>query len=300
MRPAFAAAGPSVAAVAQAAKASPRPEHASSTRGEEADRGKSGAQMVWNTDASAAWLRAGPVDGMEMHSWVADRALARAPKSPRAQPSQTEPSHLRSSVRPVQSTTLSPKMDGPAQSHTDTCRYQIHLPNASPDALPALAAQMSTLALSLSKDYIWHHPGGLALAPSNPPPSSTIQPASVWLEGSTNVTDAVDDEWLLVWLLVQLSQKLEGAVVGVSDEDGEFLLIEGADELPRWLTPDNATNRVSLACLRGGAEWRLLRGALAATGSVEPSLLGRLSLRLFIPLPFTGLDLPGRAAPCTA
>lgn len=61
------------------------------------------------------------------------------------------------------------------------------------------------------------------------------------------MTDAVDDEWLLVWLLVQLSLKVEDAVVGVSDEDGEFLLIEGADELPRWLTPDNAVNRVSRA-----------------------------------------------------
>ena len=158
-------------------------------------------------------------------------------------------------------------MDGPAQSHTDTCRYQIHLPAASPDSLPALAAQMSTLALSLSKDYIWHHPGGLSLTPSKPPLSSTSQPAPAWLEGSTNVTDAVDDEWLLVWLLVQLSNKYEGAVVGVSDEDGEFLLIEGADELPRWLTPDNATNRVSAFVRSVIAEWQLLRSALAGARS---------------------------------
>ena len=31
----------------------------------------------------------------------------------------------------------------------------------------------------------------------------------------------------------------------ISDNDGEFLLIEAADFLPRWLTPDNSKNRVS-------------------------------------------------------
>lgn len=34
----------------------------------------------------------------------------------------------------------------------------------------------------------------------------------------------------------------------IRDTDGEFLLIEAADDLPRWLTPDNAENRVSLVC----------------------------------------------------
>lgn len=137
-------------------------------------------------------------------------------------------------------------MDGPAQSHTDTCRYQIHLPTPTGSPLAAVAAHLTSVALSLSRDYIWHHPGGLALAPSSAPLSNAASGVA-WLEGSTNVTDAVDDEWLLVWLLVQLSLKVEDAVVGVSDEDGEFLLIEGADELPRWLTPDNAVNRVSRA-----------------------------------------------------
>ena len=28
------------------------------------------------------------------------------------------------------------------------------------------------------------------------------------------------------------------------DADGEFLLIEAADALPDWVTPENATNRV--------------------------------------------------------
>ena len=30
------------------------------------------------------------------------------------------------------------------------------------------------------------------------------------------------------------------------DTDGEFLLIEAANDLPAWVSPDNAENRVSM------------------------------------------------------
>lgn len=32
----------------------------------------------------------------------------------------------------------------------------------------------------------------------------------------------------------------------VEDNDGEFLLIEAADHLPKWLNPDSSENRVGL------------------------------------------------------
>lgn len=32
----------------------------------------------------------------------------------------------------------------------------------------------------------------------------------------------------------------------VHDSDGEFLLIEAANHLPKWLNPETATNRVSV------------------------------------------------------
>lgn len=31
----------------------------------------------------------------------------------------------------------------------------------------------------------------------------------------------------------------------IRDNDGEFLLIEAANELPSWVSPENADNRVS-------------------------------------------------------
>jgi len=34
-------------------------------------------------------------------------------------------------------------------------------------------------------------------------------------------------------------------VGSVQDSDGEFLLIEAADYLPKWLNPDTAENKVS-------------------------------------------------------
>ena len=61
------------------------------------------------------------------------------------------------------------------------------------------------------------------------------------------VGDSVEDEWFVVWLLVHLSRRRDfaGVAFRVWDDDGEFLLIEAADHLPRWLQgPGAAANRV--------------------------------------------------------
>lgn len=79
------------------------------------------------------------------------------------------------------------------------------------------------------------------------------------LEGRMRVGDCVDDEWCAVWLLKEVSAKWDIVIrylqficwlstntyyPSVSDSDGEFLLIEAADELPSWVTPSNSENRV--------------------------------------------------------
>lgn len=85
-----------------------------------------------------------------------------------------------------------------------------------------------------------------------------------WMfEGRMRVGDCVDDEWCAVWLLKEISTKWDLVVryvipvlapvfnkhlnnsISVRDSDGEFLLIEAADVLPAWITPENAENRVS-------------------------------------------------------
>jgi hypothetical protein len=64
------------------------------------------------------------------------------------------------------------------------------------------------------------------------------------LKGTTNVGDSLEDAWSIVALLRELTRQNEDLCVRVWDNDGEFLLIEGADYVPKWLTPEISTNRV--------------------------------------------------------
>lgn len=66
------------------------------------------------------------------------------------------------------------------------------------------------------------------------------------LRGRTEYGDSVEDEWVIVWLLRELTRKFEDLWVKVNDSDGEFLLVEAAGTLPEWLEPEVAENRVSL------------------------------------------------------
>ena len=69
------------------------------------------------------------------------------------------------------------------------------------------------------------------------------------LRGRTNYGDSIEDEWLIVYILRELSQKFPEVWIRISDTDGEFLLIEAANALPRWLNPEVAENRVRSAFL---------------------------------------------------
>lgn len=69
-------------------------------------------------------------------------------------------------------------------------------------------------------------------------------PPCLW--GVLSFGDAVDDEWFAAWLLLELTRRVEGASARVWDDDGEFLLIEAAYSLPRWLKPEVGAGRVWL------------------------------------------------------
>ncbi|RWS17674.1 protein SGT1-like isoform X2 [Dinothrombium tinctorium] len=92
------------------------------------------------------------------------------------------------------------------------------------------------LALYLT-DYIWQNSPFCLKAVSD-----SIEGAHI--EGYTTFDDNVDDEWFIVFLLVELSKRDPDLVVKIEDSDGEFLLIETADYLPKWLTPETSVNRV--------------------------------------------------------
>lgn len=100
----------------------------------------------------------------------------------------------------------------------------------------------------LLKGYIWQRESfSLSLVRIN----STAQlhkpgNGTSYLHGRTNYGDSVDDEWLIVFLLRELSMQFEKAWIRVTDADGEFLLIEAARALPSWLNPEIADYRVSV------------------------------------------------------
>ncbi|KAF2734666.1 SGT1-domain-containing protein [Polyplosphaeria fusca] len=104
------------------------------------------------------------------------------------------------------------------------------------ERLQAFQRALVVLEKKFLKEYIWQRES-IKL--------DLIREGSHWLlKGSTNYGDSVADEWLIVFLLRELSKKFPDAWIRVYDTDGEFLLIEAADALPAWLSPEVAENRV--------------------------------------------------------
>lgn len=64
-----------------------------------------------------------------------------------------------------------------------------------------------------------------------------------YLHGITDYGDSIEDEWLIVYILRELTKQFSDLWVRVSDSDGEFLLVEAANVLPKWLSPENDANR---------------------------------------------------------
>ncbi|KAK3642055.1 hypothetical protein LTR56_010926 [Elasticomyces elasticus] len=96
-----------------------------------------------------------------------------------------------------------------------------------------------------TKDYIWQRDAfDLNLRPSLEETIETKAQTTPHLRGRTDFGDSVADEWLIVYLLLELSKQCPEIWIRVYDTDGEFLLIEAANSLPKWLNPEIAENRV--------------------------------------------------------
>ncbi|ALC44218.1 ecd [Drosophila busckii] len=64
------------------------------------------------------------------------------------------------------------------------------------------------------------------------------------LHGVTHYGDNIGDEWFIVYLLSELTRTRTDCIARVCDADGEFLLIEAADVLPDWASPETCEQRV--------------------------------------------------------
>ncbi|MBN3285446.1 ECD protein, partial [Polyodon spathula] len=73
-------------------------------------------------------------------------------------------------------------------------------------------------------------------------PEKGVMPAHI--QGFTNFGDNVEDEWFIVYLIQQITKVFPELAAKIEDNDGEFLLIEAAEYLPKWLNPDSSANRV--------------------------------------------------------
>ncbi|KAK7530016.1 SGT1 family protein Sgt1 [Phyllosticta citricarpa] len=125
----------------------------------------------------------------------------------------------------------------------DTVEYAVFIidskfstDNQIRERLRSVESAADALSKKLLKDYIWQRESfDLQLRRED----------GCWLlRGTTNHGDSVADEWLIVYLLRELSKQFPEAWMRIHDTDGEFLLIEAANVLPKWLNPEIADNRV--------------------------------------------------------
>ncbi|GJJ68141.1 hypothetical protein EMPS_00487 [Entomortierella parvispora] len=132
----------------------------------------------------------------------------------------------------------------------DTVSYAIYLrpdsqspPNESHDSNSSVLVAktlINSIVKEIAGNYIWHK-DAFSLRLQKEKGS-----VPAYLRGETRFGDCLDDEWLVVHILREITKRIPGSIARVQDNDGEFLLIEAADHIPSWLDPDNSENRVFL------------------------------------------------------
>ncbi|XP_039489224.1 protein ecdysoneless [Drosophila santomea] len=130
---------------------------------------------------------------------------------------------------------------------------------------------------SLERSYLWHKDEfqlqvrlgsaeeRLLNEETNPEQEAELGDLPPHFHGVTHYGDNISDEWFVVYLLTEITRARGDCIARVSDSDGEFLLIEAADALPDWASPETCEQRVYLV---GGA-LQLLQNS-AATSQDEP------------------------------
>ncbi|XP_047534550.1 protein ecdysoneless homolog [Vanessa atalanta] len=94
---------------------------------------------------------------------------------------------------------------------------------------------------SLSQEYIWHRDEFKVVLPITSGDKNDIPQHLISI---TCFGDNVEDEWFIVYLLLELTKTYPDLIIQIEDNDGDFLLIEAADFLPTWANPDTTENRV--------------------------------------------------------
>lgn len=149
------------------------------------------------------------------------------------------------------------------QPSDDTSRY-LDVPLFQPDAFECVAvipkfadsqrvtqnqALLSTIVAEIQreyietqfKDHIWHKESlHVRLGYSD-----SVQ-GNYYIHGISHYGGCVDDEWLMIHIMYQITLKYPDVFVRLTDTDGDVLLIQAAEELPDWMEPENTRNRAWL------------------------------------------------------
>ncbi|KAM5140819.1 protein ecdysoneless homolog [Mantella aurantiaca] len=114
--------------------------------------------------------------------------------------------------------------------HSDAEKHKHILQQCLEQILAKLAPLLAT--------YIWQN------QPFNLRLKSKKGNTPAHIGGKTHFGDNIEDEWFIVYLIKLITKEFPELAARVEDNDGEFLLIEAADFLPKWLKPENSCNRV--------------------------------------------------------
>ena len=127
--------------------------------------------------------------------------------------------------------------------YEERCLYSIYMidnkTNSINDSILSLFDSINQFTKEIIKDYIWQvEPFCLNICKSDE--------NFYFLQGSSKFGENIEDEWFIVFILKEISLRFSNLVACITDSDGQFLLIETADYLPNWLSPENSENRIWL------------------------------------------------------
>ncbi|XP_075979254.1 ecdysoneless cell cycle regulator [Anticarsia gemmatalis] len=103
-----------------------------------------------------------------------------------------------------------------------------------------LCLQINSTIEQLSCDYIWQRDEFKVFIPVE----HNDAESPFHLCSATNFGDNIEDEWFIVHIVLEISKIYKDVIIQITDNDGDFLLIEAADHLQAWANPENTENRV--------------------------------------------------------
>jgi hypothetical protein len=121
----------------------------------------------------------------------------------------------------------------------DSIEYSIYFPALVEDG-DKLLQDILTFSSTLSSKYCWHSHSRFSLSPS-----SIASKNSTHFSGKVFYSDCINDEYFTIYILLEISKKFpDCAILHFDTHDGQILLIDAADCIPEWITPDTSENRL--------------------------------------------------------